>query len=67
MGRNHADGDLGSAAVESRPQEFSPLVGDAHGRARSNSVGGNDVRAIDPDVAILQALGAAAGDFHDGE
>ena len=64
VGRNQADGDLGGAAVEGCAQEFPALVGDAHRGPRRDPVRGDDIRAIDPDVAVLQTFGAAAGDFY---
>ena len=67
VGRNHADGDLRGAAVERGAQKFAAIIGDAHAVPGRNSVCGDDVGAIDPDVAVLQALGAAARDFHDGK
>src|SRR5438477_2651884 len=40
------------------------MVGDADHGAGEDGVGGNDIGAIDPDVAGFQAGGAARGNFH---
>ena len=43
------------------------MIDDAHKRARGNAFGANNVGAIDPDVAILQARNAARRNFDGGD
>src|ERR1700694_511161 len=61
---NHADCDLGSAAVEGGTQKFFAFVLYCDPRAGSNTVRLDDVRAIDPYVPFPEPIGSAAGDFH---
>lgn len=65
--RDHADSDLGGTRVKSCAHGLAAMVGDAHQRARSYAVGGDDVRAVDPDVSGFEAGGTAGGDLYFGE
>jgi hypothetical protein len=61
--RNHADGNLRGAAVERGPQRFAALIRDLDQRSGSNALRRNNVGTIDPDVAVFQAIRAAAGNL----
>src|SRR5579862_4986833 len=65
--RDHADRDLGGAGVESGSEGLAAMVSDTDQRAGKDAVGGDDVRAVDPDVSGLKAGSAARGDFHGGK
>ena len=64
--RDHADGDLGRAGVERGAEGLATVVGDADEGAGLDAFGGDDVGAVDPDVAVFEADGAAGGDLHRG-
>ncbi len=62
--RQHADGDLRGAGVESGAEGLAAMVEDADERAGRNAVGRGDIGAVDPDVAGFEAVGAAEREFY---
>src|SRR5450631_192989 len=63
---DHADGNLRGGGVESGAEWFATVVGDADYGAGKGGVGRDDVGAVDPDVSVFQARGAAGGDLDGG-
>ena len=55
IGRDHADRDLRGTRIESGAERLAAMIGDANQRAGRNVFGGDDVGAVDPDMAIFQA------------
>ena len=64
--RKHADGDLRRAGIERRAQVLAAVVGNADERAGEDAFGGDDIGAVDPDVAGFEAGGSAGGNLDGG-
>jgi len=62
--RDHADRDLRRRTVERGAQKFAALIQRADDGAGRNVVSLDDIRAVDPGVAGLQARGSSGREFH---